>query len=411
MGRTNIWALGGHQTDFARNITREGGDFATLIKELIDHTLETSQVEVGDIDVIHVGNAFGELFAHQGHLGALPAAVEPHLVGIPASRHEAACASGSMALLAAVADLGAGHYDCALVLGVELEKSVPGDQAGAIMGSAAWAGHEGRDATHMWPYMFDLVRAEYVRRQDLDYEYLRAIAELNLRNARSNPLAQTRGWKPLDVLGPDGVDDTLNPFVEGGLRRTDCSQMTDGGAGIVLVSDAYLERQRGSARRRATRVKGWGHRTSTIDLQQKLALSEGGPFVMPALRQTVEQALAAACLTVDDIDTFEVHDCFSISEYAIIEHLGLTPPGESWKAVESGQLERDGKTPINPGGGLIGGGHPVGATGIRMFLDAHNHVQGVAGAIQIEGARNAMTVNFGGSMSTIASFVLGVDEP
>lgn len=117
---TSIWMLGGYQTDFARNWFREGHDFADLTAEALEQTCAAAGVAPETVEVIHVGNAFGELFAGQGHLGAMPATVSPELWGTPATRHEAACASGGTALLAAMADLRAGHYDVALVLGVEL---------------------------------------------------------------------------------------------------------------------------------------------------------------------------------------------------------------------------------------------------------------------------------------------------
>ncbi len=91
-----------------------------------------------------------------------------------------------------------------------------------------------------------------------------------------------------------------------------------------------------------------------------------------------------------------------------IDHFGITAPGESWKAVDSGLIERDGALPINPSGGLIGGGHPVGATGARMVCDAMKQVTGRAGDIQIDGAKTFATLNIGGSLSTVASFVIGV---
>ncbi|NGR08975.1 hypothetical protein G5B41_15590 [bacterium SGD-2] len=84
----------------------------------------------------------------------------------------------------------------------------------------------------------------------------------------------------------------------------------------------------------------------------------------------------------------------------------ITAAGESWKAIEEGVIAPDGKLPINPSGGLIGLGHPVGATGVRMMLDAHAQVTGQAGACQVEGARRAGILNIGGSTTTIASFVV-----
>src|SRR6201986_2161661 len=150
---TDVWILGGYQSDFARNLSKEGLDFADLTREIVDATLAAAKIDVGNIDVVHVANAFGEMFAEQGHLGAMPATVCDGLWDTPASRHEAACASGSVAALAAMADLRCGTYDIALVVGIELEKTVHGDIAAQHLGAAAWMDHEGTDAKFMWPYM------------------------------------------------------------------------------------------------------------------------------------------------------------------------------------------------------------------------------------------------------------------
>jgi len=403
----NVWILGGYQSDFARNLTRESLDFAQLTSELVDQTLAEAMIDAADIDVIHVANAFGEMFARQGHLGAMPATVHDGLWDTPATRHEAACASGSVAALAAMADLRAGNYRTALVLGVELEKTVPGDIAAQHLGAAAWTGHEGADATFMWPYMFSLVADEYDRRFGIDDAHLHAIAAVNLANAKRNPNAQTREWTIPDLVGSGG-DDTVNPPIEGRIRRFDCSQMTDGGAGVVLVSDAFLADHPGV--RPIGRIEGWGHRTVGLGLQQKLDRDAGNPYVLPHLRGAVHDAFGRAAVDLDAIDGFEVHDCFTPSEYVAIDHIGLTGPGESWKAIENGDIEIGGRLPINPSGGLIGGGHPVGATGVRMMLDAAKQVSGTAGDYQVEGARRFGTLNLGGSTATTVSFVIGAAD-
>jgi acetyl-CoA C-acetyltransferase len=393
---TGVWILGGYQSDFARNLTREGLDFADLTREVVDHTLAAAKMDGRDIGVLHVANAFGEMFARQGHLGAMPATVRDDLWDVPSTRHEAACASGGVAALAAIADLRAGNYDTALVVGVELEKTVSGDIAAQHLGAAAWTDHEGADATFLWPYMFAKVADEYDRRYGLDETHLNAISTLNFANARRNPNAQTRGWD---------LDGAANPVVEGRLRRFDCSQMTDGGAGIVLVTDAYL-RDHPDARPVA-RIDGWGHRTVGLGLQQKLDRAADDPYVLPHVRTAVLDALRRAEVTLDDVDGFEVHDCFTPSEYAAIDHIGLTGPGESWKAIENGEIEIGGRLPINPSGGLIGGGHPVGASGIRMLVDAGKQVSDTAGDYQVEGAKTFGTLNFGGSTATSVTFVVG----
>lgn len=389
-----VWILGGYQSDFARNLHREGTDLAALTAEVVRETLADAKTRAEDIGVVHVGNAFGEMFAGQGHLGAMPASVEDGLWDIPASRHEAACASGSIAALAAIADLRAGNYDSALVLGIELEKTVPGNTAARYLGAAAWTGHEGADATFMWPYMFSRIADEYDRRYGLDNTHLDALSALNYGNAQANPNAQTREWAP----------STDNPVVEGRIRRLDCSQMTDGGAGVVLVTDGYLRAH--PQARPLGRIDGWGHRTVGLGLQQKLDRAAADPYVLPHVRNAVLDAFTRARVTLDDVDGFEVHDCFTPSEYLAIDHIGLTGPGESWKAIENGEIEIGGRLPINPSGGLIGGGHPVGATGVRMLVDAAKQVSGTAGDYQVDDAQTFGTLNFGGSTATTVSFVV-----
>src|SRR6201992_3244154 len=164
---TDVWILGGYQSDFARNLTKEGLDFSDLTREIVDSTLTAARIDAAAVGVVHVANAFGEMFAEQGHLGAMPATVCDGLWDTPASRHEAACASGSVATLAAMADLRSGNYDAALVVGVELEKTVPGDTAARHPGAAAWTGHEGAGARYLWPSMFAQIAGEYDRRYGL----------------------------------------------------------------------------------------------------------------------------------------------------------------------------------------------------------------------------------------------------
>jgi acetyl-CoA C-acetyltransferase len=138
-------------------------------------------------------------------------------------------------------------------------------------------------------------------------------------------------------------------------------------------------------------------------------MSEGQPLLFPHAAGALTDALHRGGFTaVTDIDGMETHDCFTITEYMAIDHSGLTAPGEAFKAVEEGVIERDGRFPINASGGLIGPGHPVGATGVRMALDCARQVTGRAGAMQIGGAENMITFNLGGSATTCASLVVGV---
>ena len=176
-------------------------------------------------------------------------------------------------------------------------------------------------------------------------------------------------------------------------------------AGVLLVSDRFRAERAGGKPR--VRIAGWGHGTAALPLQPKLDRSQGQPYVFPHVRQVVTDAFRRAEIPgVAALDGIETHDCFSMSEYMAIDHFGITEPGESWKAVENGELERDGAIPVNPSGGLIGVGHPVGATGVRMLHDAARQVTGQAGDCQVEGARTFATLNIGGSLTTTVSFVV-----
>jgi len=312
---SGVWVVGSYQTDFARNYKREGLDVGDLVGEVVEATLSDAGVGPEQVEAIHLGNAFGQLFNGQGQLGAMPATVEPGLWGLPASRHEAACASGSIAVLSAMADIEAGRYDCILVLGIEQEKNVPGVEAPRYLGAAAWIGHEGEEATFMWPFMFSELADEYDRRYGLDDRHLHAIAELNMRNAKDNPLAQTREWKFTDANFSD--DDIENPIVEGRLRRTDCSQITDGGAGVVLVSERFFADGKPPAG--TARIKGWGHGAAGLSLRQKFERSQEEPYVFPHVRDVATKAMGRAGIAdVHELDGIEVHDCFSMSEYCLL---------------------------------------------------------------------------------------------
>ncbi|RLQ22534.1 thiolase domain-containing protein [Seongchinamella sediminis] len=408
---TGIYILGGAQTDFARNWAREGLEIYDMFREALTAGIDNAGIEPEQIEVGHVGNFVGDLFARQGQINGFFAEVYPQLCGIPTSRHEAACASGSIAILAAMRDIEAGHYGCAAVLGLELMRNVNGQTGAEYLGAAAWTGHEATDCQFPWPAMFDRITREYETRHGIDGNHLLQIAENNFANGKRNPFAQTRDWQ--FPPGCFSIDDDLNPVIEGRVRKMDCGQITDGAACIILADEATARehaRARGLSLADIPRIKGWGHCSAPISLEHKLKLSAGQPLLFPHVRNMFSDALQRAGFKdVTDVDGLETHDCFSITEYMAIDHSGLTAPGESWKAVEEGRITTTGDFPINPSGGLIGLGHPVGATGVRMALDCARQVSGRAGDCQLANARNMATFNLGGSATTCASLVIGVD--
>jgi len=405
---STVYILGGYQSDFAKVWSRHGQDIADIVQETTQQTLQACALDAADVQSIHVGNAFGELQRQQAHLGAMVSQVVPALWGVPAMRHEAACASSSIAILAAMAEIEAGRYDCVLVLGVEEFKNLSGHEASANQNAAAWQGKEDIDCTYMWPAAFGRVAQEYEVRYGLDRRHLNRIAELNYSQAKHNPLAQTRAWQFDERSFTD--DDEANPVIEPGVRRQDCGQITDGGCAVVLASPRFAQahaQRCGKSLSDLARISGWGHRNAGLRLLDKFAHSRGQPYVFPHLRSALEDAWQRAGIAgVAAIDGIETHDCFTITEYLAIDHFGLTEPGQSWRAVEDECIAAGGTCPVNMSGGLIGCGHPVGATGVRMLLDANRQVTGTAGAYQIEAARRMQTLNIGGSCATVVSFVV-----
>jgi acetyl-CoA C-acetyltransferase len=403
------YILGGFQTDFARNWTKEGKHISAMIREAVDGCLTATGVAPNQIEVGHVGNFAAELYSMQGHLGALLVDVDPAFSGLPTGRHEAACASGSIALLAASADIEAGRYDCALVVGVEQMKTVSPAIGGDYLGTAAWYELEAKGVEFPFPKLFGKLGDEYDKRYGLKDEHLAHISAVNYGNAKKNPKAQTRTWYMSEAHACEAS--SYNAVIGGRIKVSDCSQVTDGAVAVILASEKFAAahaKQRGTKLDQLARIQGWGHRTAPLRFDDKVAESAKDPYVLPQTRRAIldayKRAGIADCWALDGIET---HDCFTTSEYMAIDHFGLTKPGESWKAVEERVIDFDGKLPINPSGGLIGAGHPVGATGVRQLLDCTLQVTGRAGNYQVPNAKRFAMLNIGGSGTTSVVFVVG----
>lgn len=405
-----VYVLGGVQTDFSKNWTRDNKTLFDLFSESVLEALTVCAIEPGEVGAGHVGNFVAELFTGQGMLGGYFGHVHQDFSGMPASRHEGACASGSLAALAAMADIESGRYDLACVVGLELMRNVPGEIAADHLGAAAWRGREVVDAKYVWPAMFSNLAEEYERRYGLNYDHLMGISKINFDNGRRNPNSQARNWAFTEKSFT--ADDEANPVVEGLMRRQDCGQVTDGAAVVFLASEekaAEYAARVGRSLKDIARIKGWGHTTAPMLMETKLKESADQDYVFPWTRKAITDAYARAGLSgPEELDAIETHDCFSVTEYMAIEHFGITAPGEAWKAVEDGRIAFDGDIPVNPSGGLIGMGHPVGATGVRMLLDAEKQTTGKAGPYQVEGAKTVATYNVGGSGTTNCSFIVGI---
>lgn len=409
-----VYVLGGAQTDFSRNWTKEGKSFVALLKEVMNDGMENTGITFEEIKKLNqenkvaafVGNFIAEHYVDQGHLGAFMTEVDPAFNGVPCSRHEAACASSSVALDAAITKIKAGEYDLAIVVGWELMKTVDSKVGGDILGRAAYYEKEGKGIDFPFPKLFGRLADEILKKYPIEESrFMDALAKIsaqNYANAKRNPYAQTRQWF-MSYEQAKTRDTETNAIVGGKLAVSDCSQVTDGAAVVMLASEKFIK-ERGLEK---PIVKGYGHRVAPVLFDKKMEEAKNSEYILPWTRQACLDAYQRSGLTVEDIDVFETHDCFTSSEYAAISAFGIAKPGEEYLAVEDGTISFEGKKPINPSGGLIGCGHPVGASGARMFLDLYKQVSGTAGNYQIKGAKNAMMLNIGGSATTNYVFIIG----
>jgi acetyl-CoA C-acetyltransferase len=358
-----IYVLGGYQTDFSANWARNGMELADGIREVLAQGLDAVELEPRDLETVHVGNFAAELFCNQGHLGGLVAAAHPDLAGVPASRHEGACASGSLAALAASAELEAGRYGLAAVIGIEQMRNVPGDQAAKLIGpSAMWSGHECQDVKYPWPHVFSEVAEEYDRRYGLKSEHLWRIAEINFANARRNPNAQTRRWQ----FTPESftADAQANPVIDGRIRKQDCGQISDGAAAVLLASEEGLKRHNLTPRARIV---------ARVVVGSDPVIMLDGPI--PA----THKILAQAGLTMHDIDTIEINEAFASVVLAWMHELQPDPAR------------------VNPTGGAIALGHPLGATGAKLMTTMLHRLERTGGRYGLQ----TMCIGHGMATATI----------
>jgi acetyl-CoA C-acetyltransferase len=283
---------------------------------------------------------------------------------------------------------------------------------GDFLGTAAYYEKEAKGISFPFPKLFGQLADVYIKKYPIDQKrYLDSLTEIsniNYNNAKRNPNSQTRTWF-VNNKHANNRDSKYNMLVGGKLAITDCSQVTDGAAVVVLSSKEYFQEyktKRNLTDSNFSEITGWGHRVAPVQFSEKIKESKNNSFVLTWTRQTGLDALNRSGIKESEIDVYETHDCFTSSEYAAISAFGLTKPGEEYVAIESGLIDFNGKKPINPSGGLIGCGHPVGATGVRMLLDLHKQITNTAGTYQIKNPNNAMMLNIGGSATTNFVFIV-----
>lgn len=397
----NTISLGTGRSEFHPKKPRPG------LEEYIKEAGQGVIAQISDakhIDEGIISNFIAARFNRQAHLAAMIPMIDKALVHKPCSRVEGACASGGLALSNAVRSVLAETADVVLVIGVEVQNTVK-----AIYGAdyLAAAGHYKAERKNGHAYFFpgkfsDRAGAYYEKfgeeaaRKAMAHWYVQAI-----ENARTCENAQEFENKASDLLSlgmkspnPKGFVDHLNLF--------DCSKVSDGASAIICASEEGLQKL-GIAKDKAVQVIGVGQ--SEDDLTQ-------APEDLTRLTTTqdaVQKAYNMAGISAEKVGVIELHDCFSITGILALEAAGFAAHGKGGDIVINGDTKRGGKMPVNTTGGLVGYGHPTGATGIRQMIDVCNQVTGQAGNSQIDMTNErpyGLTINMGGNDRTVVSMVV-----
>ena len=345
----------------------------------------------------YVGNFTGEIFAQQGHLGASLAAADPAFRHKPFSRVEGACASGGLALAAAVDAIGAG-YDVVLAAGVEVQTTLSAKEgADALARAAHYPTQRGIDP-FTFPCMFARRAKAYSQAFGLSEEDLAEVVIKAYENASKNPFAHMRAFRMTPEYARAASEKNPrfleNPEYRDWIKVSDCSQVSDGGSCAILASEAGLRRL-GKSRESAAEIIACGHATAPLSEEADL-------LDLTTTKAAAEEAYRDSGMSPSKIQVAEVHDCFSIAEVMMYEALGFAPRGKGIGLVKDGTTKLGGRLPANTGGGLLAFGHPVGATGVKQAVEIHRQMKGLCGDYQMKPAPTVgLAANMGGDDRTV----------
>lgn len=386
--------------DFGR---RENPTIHGLLKQAVDGALADTGVEAERIDRLYVGNFVGELFVKQGHLGSALAGAHPAFDGKPAARLEGACASGGLAVLAGIDAIASGA-DTVLVTGVEVQTTESARVGADYLARAAdYTRQRGIDE-FTFPALFArrikaCNEAWGLSHEDLAWFAVKAYANAN-RNPLAHMVAKKMSFDQAKEAGPQNPAFLGNEDLAPWLKVSDCSQVSDGASALLLVSEAGLVAL-GLTEADAVEVMGRGHAVASL-------YQDGDPTELSTVTRALGQARAEAGVQPDEIGIAEVHDCFTVAELLSYKALGLCDSSrDAARVCADGATAIDGRLPVNTGGGLVGFGHPVGATGVKQVLEVFRQMKGRCGDYQVPTPpRWGITANMGGDDKTVVSLAL-----
>ena len=333
-----------------------------------------------DLDGLVVGSVMPERTAFQSHIASLAAEALGIRPSTLSARTEHMCASGTVGIRYAYAFIAAGLADLVMVLGVEKLTQPSGDEAILNMGTGVdreWEAAFGLTA----PPCFALAAQRHMAEYGTTEEHLALVGVKNHNHASKNPYAHFQKGATVDQV-------LCSRMISAPLRLFMCSPITDGAAAVIVASEERA--------RELTSTPVWIRGTGqALDGFQLTSLDEDYAR-WPALARASQSAYRMAGVTARDVDVAEVHDCFAIAELIAYEELGFCAKGEAGPFVAAGRSDYGGDLVVNPRGGLIGCGHPLGATGVAQAAEMFAQLRGEAGARQVPAATIGLTHNNSG---------------
>jgi acetyl-CoA C-acetyltransferase len=366
-----------------------GKDLRALAVEAGEKALANAKCAPDTIQAFYLGNFAGPEFTGQNHLAPY-ISTALGMDGIPATRFEAACASGGAAFFHAFMAVASGIYDCVMVLGVEKMTSQTTARVTEILcGAGDW--NEEIRAGSTFPSLFAMIARRHMHDFGTTREHLAAVAVKNHENGALNPDAQMRKVITLEqALNSKPIAEPLNLY--------DCSLISDGAAAVIISAGDRARRYTD----KPVSVLGVAQASDHVALDQKADIT-----TFPAVQRAARKAYAMAGLGPQEIDFAEVHDCFTIAELIAMEDLGFVGRGKAGFFTAEGGSRRNGAMPINASGGLKSKGHPVGATGVAQICDVVQQLRGEAGERQLKRNSVGLAQNLGGSGGTCVVTILG----
>ncbi|MBO1333172.1 lipid-transfer protein [Streptomyces sp. VRA16 Mangrove soil] len=398
------YIVGVGMTKFEKPETRDW-QYWDMAKEAGSAALADAGVAYEDVRLAPVGYCF------QASTAGQRAVYELGLTGIPVYNVNNNCATGSTALMMARQFVEGGIGDCVLALGFEkMQRGALGGGAdGGARGGAAdgfgrtspvarhygiMAARHGFEMTPPTAQIFGDAAREHMEKYGTTEAQLAAVGAKNHRHSVDNPNAQFQdAYSVEEILAAKTIHSPLT--------KLQCSPTSDGAAAAVVVSERFVEeRDLGD---KAVEIVAQSMTTDTAESFDSGSCIDvvGQPMSREAARQVYE----ASGLGIEDVDVIELHDCFSINELLTYEALGMCEEGASGKLVESGATTYGGRWVVNPSGGLISKGHPLGATGIAQVAELTWQLRGEADRRQVTGARVGLAHNIGLGGAAVVTMV------